>query len=900
VPGNKLAGYRSKRDFRLTAEPSGKLPVAKSKRLRFVIQKHAARRLHFDLRLELDGVFKSWAVTRGPSLDPADKRLAVEVEDHPLDYGDFEGTIAHGQYGGGTVQLWDRGYWQPLPGISAEAALKAGELKFELEGERLHGSWVLVRMRRDRDAGKRTNWLLIKHRDDAAVDSARAAELLAQDRSVASGRSMSQISAGRGKGPKPFMLATKNGAAPDAVWTSKPSAASTPASAPAPARTPAPKAARTRATHPMPQFIEPQLATLIERPSGSAEWVHEVKFDGYRMQLRVEGGAAVLRTRHGLDWSDKFPEIVREAGGLPDCIVDGEIVALDAHRVPDFGALQAALSDRQTSKLTYFVFDLLFLDGEDLRPLPLAQRKQRLHQLLPDKGLGNIRYVEHFAAKADAVLASACRMGLEGIVSKRVDAPYVSERVGAWTKIKCRAGQEVVIGGYTFRNGAPRSLLVGVHRGGHLVYVGRVGTGFGQQAAQALLPRLKAVSAARSPFTGAAAPPAEPAIRWVKPKLVAEIEFAGWTRSGMVRQAAFKGLREDKTAAEVQAEKPSKLPQIDARPSLAAKSAAPARRRSAVAKRGKAAAAGAHGTDQVMGVSISQPTKSLWPDAGNGRPVSKLELAQYYAAVGDWMIAHVEGRPCSLVRAPDGIARGKFFQRHAMPGTSSLLELVTVRGDRKPYLQIDRVEGLVAAAQIAALELHPWNCAAHKPEVPGRLVFDLDPAPDVPFSAVIKAAIELRQRLETLGLGAFCKSTGGKGLHVVTPLASDRDALDWPTAKTFAQALCVQMAADSPERFLTTMAKKDRGGRIFLDYLRNDRMATAVAPLSPRAREGATVSMPLLWPQLRSGLDPKRFTVRSAPALLTRDKPWQDYAKAARSLRAAIRRFTKPGKSGHI
>jgi bifunctional non-homologous end joining protein LigD len=896
VPGNKLTRYRSKRDFSRTAEPSGSRPVAPSKRLRFVIQKHAARRLHYDLRLELDGMFKSWAVTRGPSLNPADKRLAVEVEDHPLDYGDFEGTIAHGQYGGGTVQLWDRGYWQPLPGTSAAAALKAGELKFELQGERLHGSWVLVRMRRDRDGGKRTNWLLIKHRDEAA-GAARAEALLAQDRSIASGRSMSQIAAGRGKGPKPFMLAAGTGAAPDAVWPSKRAAASATLAAPASnsRRPPALKGGSKRAARAMPRFIEPQLATLVDRPPGSADWVHEVKFDGYRVQLRVEGGAAVLRTRKGLDWSDRFPEIAREAASLPDCILDGEIVALDAHRVPDFAALQAALSEHQTAKLTYFVFDLLFLGGEDFRPLPLAQRKQRLRQLLPDKRPDNIRYVEHFAAKADAVLASACRMSLEGIVSKRIDAPYASGRAGAWTKSKCRAGHEVVIGGYTCREGAPRSLLVGVHRGDKLVYVGRVGTGFGQQAVEALLPRLKAVSATRSPFSGAEAAPSEPGVRWVKPELVAEIEFAGWTGSGMVRQAAFKGLREDKPAVEVRAEKPSKLAQADVKP-LAAKIATPARR-SAKPRGGKAPAPpSASGTDQVLGVSISQPAKSLWPDAGDGRPVSKLELAQYYAAVGEWMIAHLEGRPCSLVRAPDGIGHGKFFQRHAMPGTSNLLELVTVRGDRKPYLQIDRVEGLVGAAQIAALELHPWNCAANKPEVPGRLVFDLDPAPDVPFSAVIKTAIELRERLEGLGLRAFCKSTGGKGLHVVTPLASDRDALDWPTAKTFAQALCVQMAADSPERYLTTMAKKDRGGRIFLDYLRNDRMATAVAPLSPRAREGATVSMPLLWPQVKSGLDPKRFTVRSAPALLTRDKPWQDYGKSAQSLRAAIKRFTSAGK----
>jgi bifunctional non-homologous end joining protein LigD len=854
VARSKLSTYRAKRDFRQTLEPKGSKATRKSGRLRFVIQKHAARRLHYDLRLELDGVFKSWAVTRGPSLNPADKRLAVEVEDHPLDYGDFEGTIPHGQYGGGTVQLWDRGCWQPWPGSNAQAALKAGQLKFTLEGQRLHGGWVLVRMRTDRGSGKRINWLLIKHRDEAA-DAAGASALLDEDRSIASGRTMASIAAGKGKGngngkgqgngPKPFVRA----------------AAKHPAAA-----------ARKRA---MPAFIEPQLCTLVERPPASDAWVHEVKLDGYRLQLRVEQGRAALRTRNGLDWTDKFPEMARAARPLPDCIVDGEVVALDSHRIPSFADLQAALSDRKTAQLVYFAFDLLFLKGEDLRTLPLSARKQRLSAMLERLGSKSIRYLEHFAAKADAVLSSACRMSLEGIVSKRLDAPYASGRAGGWTKAKCRAGHEVVIGGYTTGDGLPRSLLVGVNRDDHLVYVGRVGTGFGQRTVQTLLPRLKAVAAKRSPFGGAGAPASQSNVRWVKPKLVAEIEFAGWTESGMVRQAAFKGLREDKPARSVQAERPSKL------------------RRASVPALGGSAGL-------VLGVRISQPDKSLWPDAGDGRPVSKLELAQYYAAVGDWMIGHIAGRPCSLVRAPDGIGRQRFFQRHAMPGQSNLFDLVTIRDDRQPYLEIDRVEALIAAAQSAALELHPWNCAAHEPEVPGRLVFDLDPSPELGFATVIAAALELRDRLESIGLESFCKTTGGKGLHVVVPLSGGRGRLDWSAAKTFAQAICVQMAQDSPERFLTTMAKKARAGRIFLDYLRNDRMATAVAPLSPRARAGAPVSMPLLWSQVRAGLHPQRFTLRTAPGLLAQTKPWSDYAKAAQSLRPAITRFAKAGSAAPV
>ena len=828
MPGGKLLTYRAKRDFRYTAEPKGLRSPAKSKRLRFVIQKHAARRLHYDLRLELDGVFKSWAVTRGPSLNPADKRLAVEVEDHPLEYGDFEGTIPRGQYGGGTVQLWDRGYWQPLPGVTAEAALKAGELKFTLEGQRLHGSWVLVRMRKDRDGGKRNNWLLIKHRD-AAADARRGAELLEQDRSVASGRSMASIAAGRGTGPKPFMRAKGRSGKADAVWQSK--------------RDAAPSAAISRSA-PMPRFIAPQLCTLVERPPGSSGWVHEIKLDGYRLQLRVEGGQVLLSTRNGLDWTAKFPELASASKALPDCIVDGEIVALDADRTPSFADLQAAISERETAQLTFFAFDLLFLKGEDLRALPLSQRKQQLAAMLERLGSQTIRYLQHFQAKAEAVLASACRMSLEGIVSKRLDAPYVSGRTGSWTKAKCRAGHEVVVGGYTVREGALRSLLVGVNRERRLVYVGRVGTGFSQKTADALLPRLKALTTRVSPFRGDGAPRSERDIRWLKPQLVAEIELAGWTESGMVRQAAFKGLREDKPASTIQAERPSKLRRADV-PALQSDTAPKSKQEVSM--------------DTILGVRISQPDKILWPDAGDGRPVTKLDLARYYEAIGEWMIGHIEGRPCSLVRAPDGIARQRFFQRHAMPGQSNLFELITVSGDRKPYLAIDRVEGLIAAAQSAALELHPWNCAPHAPDVPGRLVFDLDPAPELAFAAVITAALELRERLEALGLRTFCKTTGGKGLHVVTPLLGRRDRLDWSAAKTFAQAVCAHMAADSPDRYLTTMTKKDRTGRIFLDYLRNDRMATAVAPLSPRARAGATVSMPLRWQQVRAGLDPQGF-----------------------------------------
>jgi bifunctional non-homologous end joining protein LigD len=883
-----LSTYRRKRDFNKTTEPAGKTAAVSSGQLRFVIQKHAASRLHYDLRLELDGVFKSWAVTRGPSVNPADKRLAVEVEDHPLDYGDFEGTIPKGQYGGGTVQLWDRGYWRPEGKKSADAAYRDGDLKFALEGERLHGSWVLVRMRHDRNGGKRTNWLLIKHRDSAAQSNGTEA-LMADDRSVASGRTMQQIAAGRGKAPKPFMLQGKSRGRSDAVWNSSPgdSAATSPAGTASKPKPNKRQAVKPLLVNSIPRFVEPQLCLLVDRPPAEAGWGHEVKFDGYRAQLRVSGGVATVNTRRGLDWTKQFAAIAKDARGLPDCLIDGEVVALAHNDIPSFAALQAALAEESSENLIFFAFDLLFQGREDLRHLPLDERKRRLEKLLTDSDIGErIRYVQHFESRADTVLLSACKMELEGIVSKRLDSPYVSGRSGNWTKAKCRAGHEVVLGGWTMESGKFRSLLAGVNRDGHLVYVGRIGTGYGQDVASRLVPKLEALTREKSPFGGTNAPRKERDVRWLKPILVAEIEFAGWTATGMIRQASFKGLRKDKPASEVVAEMPKHIESADKTPTEKLK---------ARVKREVRSAGGA-GPAMVMGIAISKPDKVMWPNAGDGRPVTKLDLAHYYEQVGEWLLPHLAGRPCSLVRVPDGLGGPQFFQRHAMPGMSNLFESVKVRGDRAPYVQIDRVEALAAVAQLAALEIHPWNCAPGDPEVAGRLVFDLDPAPDVPFSAVIAAALEIRRRLDAVGLESFCKTTGGKGLHVVTPLLAGKHAVKWPDAKNFAHIICAQMAEDSPTRYLDTMSKSQRAGRIFLDYLRNDRTATAVCPLSPRAREGATVSMPIHWKEVRGGLEPKNFTVRTAPKLLLKKKPWEGYAGAARSLGDAIRSITQSAK----
>jgi bifunctional non-homologous end joining protein LigD len=873
-----LAQYRAKRDFSKTAEPSGKLKIRKAEYPRFVVQKHAARHLHYDLRLEHDGVFKSWAVTKGPSLDPGDKRLAVEVEDHPLDYGDFEGTIPEGEYGGGTVMLWDRGFWAPEGDGNVDKALRKGELKFTLAGQKLRGGWVLVRMRHDRTHGKRNNWLLIKHRDGYEREG-KGDALLTQDKSVASGRTMDEITVGKGRGPKPFMVAGAKAHDPRAVWHSnrEPNA-------------PGPGLARLLQTHAapgrnvsagngMPRFIPPQLCkTVLNAPSGS-DWVHEIKFDGYRMQLRVEGGKASLRTRKGLDWTAKFRATAETASALPDCILDGEVVALDAAGVPNFSALQAALSEGRSQDLAYFAFDLLFAQGEDWRGRSLAERKASLKMFLDKNRPSNsaIRYVDHLTGSGEAVLRSACSMDLEGIVSKRLSAPYRSERTEAWVKAKCRPAHEVVIGGWSGSATNLRSLVAGVYRQDHLVYVGQVGTGFNQRNSKQLLLKLKALATDKNPFGGKDAPRRQKDWTWVKSELVAEIEFAGWTDAGMVRAAAFKGLRGDKPAKEVRTDLPVPPDEVKA-------VTMPPRSTTNLPTKTK--------SNVVLGTTISNPDKELWPEEEGHKPVTKLELAHYLEEVGPWMLGHLKGRPCSVIRAPDGIHAQRFFQRHAMKGIPKLVTLTTVTGDREPYVQIDSVEALVAMAQLASIEFHPWNCEPFHPAVPGRLVFDLDPAPDVPFHAVVAAAKELRQRLEKLGLVTFCKTTGGKGIHVVTPLkARDDDRMGWEEAKGFAQGVCSEMANDSPDRYLINMAKKQRTGRIFLDYLRNDRMSTAIAPLSPRLRGGAPVSMPLNWNQVSKGLDPRRFTIRTAPALLRKSRAWNEYCDAERPLTAAIQKL---------
>lgn len=838
----ELKTYQAKRRFEQTPEPKGAQRAGGKDVRRFVIQRHAATRLHYDFRIEADGVLKSWAVTKAPSRDPAIKRLAVEVEDHPLDYGDFEGTIPAGNYGAGTVQLWDVGSWEPQE-ADLEAAWARGQIKMILHGERLKGKWALIRLKNDRGKpSKRSNWLLLKEKDEHAV--AGEGDALAQiDASVTTGRSLAQIAEG------------------DAQWTS-----SKPTRRKAPPK-PAPSKATSKAKRP-PAFVPIQLCKAVDHPPSATGWAHEIKFDGYRLQIGIGGGQAVLRTRKGLDWSDRFPELATDAAGWPDAVIDGELCALDDDHMPDFSALQAAISEGETDRLVYFAFDLLFEGAEDLRKLPLSHRKARLQAYIDRLGAkkaARLRYVEHFASTGQAVLESACRMHLEGVISKKLDAPYHAGRSSSWVKSKCRGRDEVVIGGWSSEGGSRfRSLLVGVRETGGLKYLGRVGTGFGETATRLLLPALKAEAADKSPFVGPGAPKGGKDIHWVKPRLVAEIEHGGYTESGALRHAAFKGLRDDKTAEDV-----TDAPQAPAAPQVPRN----------------------NGKVSVAGVAISSPDKVLWPGSGGRPPITKADLAHYYEAAAERLLAHVADRPVSIIRAPDGIEGETFFQRHAMAGSNPRLKLIDVKA-RTPYVAVVDVGGLAAVAQSGGLELHPWGCKPGDPETPDQITFDLDPDEGLDFDDVIAAALVVRAKLEALGLNPFVKTTGGKGLHLVVPIRADgRARVTWDQNKAFAKAVSEAIKAEVPDRFTTTLAKKARGGKIFIDYLRNGRMATAVAPWSPRARPGAGIAFPLSWDQVTPGLNPADYNLWVWPELLQRPDAWSGFRDSAVSLRPALRKM---------
>jgi bifunctional non-homologous end joining protein LigD len=831
---DRLGAYREKRDFSRTREPDGRLDAkpAKATGGSFVVHKHAARRLHYDLRLEHEGVLWSWAVTRGPSLDPDDKRLAVHVEDHPLSYGGFEGTIPAGEYGAGSVIVWDRGTWTPE--IDPAKAMAKGHIAFTLDGERLKGGWHLVRLK-PRKGESRDNWLLMKVKDAAAADR----DILAEEpTSLVSGLTVEEVAEG-----KP---AKKTPATADKA----PSRASTKA---------AKTAGKRRSAAQAPAFVPPCLASLKEHPAEGKGWVHEVKFDGYRVQAVVAGGEARLLTRTGLDWTERFgTEVAAAFADLPceSAVIDGEVVVLNDAGVSSFAALQAALSEGRRAGMVYYAFDLLHLDGEDLTGEPLVARKERLAALLAGADAGRIRYSEDFAEPGEVMLAHACRMGLEGVISKRLDAPYHSGRRGDWIKAKCTRSQEFVIVGYVpskAHAGRIGSLVVGYQEDGVLKHAGRVGTGYTGTLATALKRRLDGIRAERAPFSGKDGRQKD--VVWVEPALACEVEYRTWTADGLLRQAAFKGLREDKPAGEIVRED---APVADPVPTKAPKRAK------------KAPAAAAPATSVVL----SNADKVLWPDTS----LTKEGLLAHYGAVWKRMEPLVVRRPLSLVRAPDGIARHSFFQKHASPGMGRAIRTVKPKGESDALLYVEDFDGIAALVQMGVVEIHVWGSTIDDLERPDQVIFDLDPGDGVGLDAVREGAIAVRERLKGIGLDSFVKLSGGKGFHVTVPLTP---GADWAAVKGFAHDFARAMAATEPERYTATLAKKARRGKIFIDYLRNGRGATAVAAYSTRARPGAPFSVPASWKDVEGGMEPNAFKV--GDALPARD-PWAGFRAAAQPL----------------
>ncbi|KAA2235555.1 DNA ligase D [Salinarimonas soli] len=831
-----LEEYRAKRSFERSPEPQGAKAASRAGENQFVVQKHAARRLHYDLRLELDGVLKSWAVTRGPSLVPGDKRLAVQTEDHPLDYIAFEGVIPAGEYGGGTMIVWDHGRWSP-EGDPSEA-LATGRLTFTLSGSRLRGRWHLVRTR-SRD--KKEQWLLIKS-DDEHARAPGALDILEEHQtSLLTGRTNTELAAGgevrsdhaaRARATRPKLAA--------------------------------PKGARKAL---LPTFVEPCLAKLAEEAPSGSDWLHEIKFDGYRLQARIDGTTVGLLTRKGLDWTARFAPVadaLRELG-LGSALIDGELVVEDDTGVSSFSALQADIKAGRGDRLVFYAFDLLYLDGTDLRSLALRERKDLLIGALDDLPAGGtVRWSEHLEEDGEALIRHACRMGLEGIVSKRAGSPYVSGRVDHWRKTKCTQRQEFVVAGYlpsTTSRKAVGSLVLGAYDGDRLVHVGRVGTGFPATTAGALWSDLDALSRPSAPFADPLPSDASRGVRWVRPDLVAEVEYRGWTADSLLRHASFKGLRDDKDPREVVIEREG--------------TAEPAKAR------------------DLAGVALTHPDRVLWPDQG----LTKQGLAGFYAEIADWILPHVVDRPLALVRCPSGTEKACFFAKHPWAGMHEAVSRVRI-GDEEG-VAIHDLAGLLALVQAGVLEIHPWGASLADVDRPDRIVMDLDPDESVGFAEVIAAAREVRDRLGAFGLESFVKTTGGKGLHVVAPLTP---AAGWDEVKAFTAALAEAMERDSPGRFTRTLEKSARTGRIFIDYLRNGRGATAIAAYSTRARPGAPVAVPLGWEELSPSLTPGFFTVANLPTRLRhlqRD-PWEPVRSLRQRLPTLRVRRRRPDRRGQV
>jgi bifunctional non-homologous end joining protein LigD len=844
-----LAKYRAKRNFSRTPEPRGKR-AAPATKPRFFIQKHAATRLHYDLRLELDGVLKSWAVPHGPSLNPDVRTLAVAVEDHPLDYGTFEGIIPQGEYGGGTVMLWDRGTWE-VEGDGLRN-YKKGKLRFTLHGEKLRGAWTLVRMSgQASDGGK--NWLLIKRRDSAARPPKLSDITVSEPNSVTTGRTLEEIAAaGRGEGKRP----------PVTLPRSTLNVATLPG------------AVRRQ----QPKTLAPQLATVAVAPPRGDDWLHEVKLDGYRIIAILREGEARLISRNGHDWTDRFPDIAQAVASLqvPRAILDGEVVVLAADGTTDFQALQNAVRAGTDNRLVYFLFDLPHCGGFDLSRTPLIDRKKLLSRLLPAAGNGPLHYNDHIATDGSAVLKQACQLKAEGIVSKRAASGYHAGRSSSWLKIKCRARQEFVVGGYSQASGSREqfgALLLGYYADGKLFYCGRVGSGFSQRSLYEIGNELEHHRQPHSPFTNLRR---QRGVSWTTPALVAEVEFTGWTDDGVLRHAVFKGLRSDKSPGDVTREitlpssRAIQAPDNVTRPS---KTAAPS--------------AGDSRSATVAGVRLSNPQRVLYPE----QDITKLDLARYYKSVSDWILPALIHRPLSLVRCPQGRQAKCFYQRHHNVGTPAAVESIDIKegSESVAYLYIRNLQGLISLVQLGVLEFHPWGARIDQIDRPDQIVLDFDPGEDVAWQRVIEAATRMRDLLADLGLASFVRTTGGKGLHVVVPLIR-RSA--WADVKSFARDAAERQVHLWPNDYLATASKRERHGKIYIDYLRNARSATSIGSYSTRARPGAPVATPLGWDELTAGVAPSQFNIVTVPERLRklRVDPWLGFATAKQTLTKEIRK----------
>ena len=914
----QLARYRAMRDFAMTAEPSGE-SGGKSKSdtgLPFVVQKHAATRLHYDFRLGWRGVLKSWAVTKGPSYVVADKRLAVEVEDHPMEYGGFEGTIPKGQYGGGTVMVWDTGTWEPVTDV--DEGLRKGQLKFILHGKKLQGHWALIRMKGDRFGEKgKNNWLLIKEHDEyerSADDPAITDE--APDSAI-TGRSMEQIAAAEdhvwnSHVPEKKPLANRSlltrrsvetkatQPVPGLVNRSRALKAQSPGRQVLPDRE---SMLRDAPREKMPGFLAPELASSVDQPPEGDEWLHELKLDGYRIQAHIDekdGKRRVrLFTRKGLDWTHRMRDVEEAAGQLAvhAAILDGEVVVLNEKGGTSFADLQAAFEEGAAHPLTYYAFDLLHLDGHNLRGLPLERRKSILEGLIGEHGEDGLRYSSHIRAHGAEMFRRACQMSAEGIISKLATATYRGERSRLWLKSKCVLQQEFVVGGFTPLSTGGHgigALLLGYYKDGDLIYAGRTGTGFNQKTHKLLRDRLDSLRQTGTPFRSVPAEAKKEAV-WVKPAMVVEVRFANWTSDNLVRQAAFLGLREDKEPKEVVRETTGHVPKTagKGRPETAQQSVtdtvtqtvkhrAPGATAAKIEMRAAPKPAG--GRAVVAGVSISHPDKIIDEESH----LAKLQLAEYYDAVADHLLPHIAQRPLSIVRCPEGSGKPCFFQKQigkGMPAGVDSVPVVVKKGgknEKEQYVTVATPEGLVGLGQMGVMELHPWGSSNKTLERPDRIIIDLDPDPELPWKRLVASAIEIRDLMQHLGLKTFVKSTGGKGLHVVAPIDPEHE---WPTIKEFAHHFVLMMELHNPKLYLTKMTKSARTGRIFLDYLRNERGATAVAPYSPRARAGVRVAMPLHWDELER-TDPKQFAVANFDKWKARLKhdPWLAMIKVRQQL----------------